>query len=496
MTSHRRRSLAVALAVVVLAACSSGEPRRATEATSSTVPVPVPTIAATTTTTVVLPPIVPLDWSPCAGRFDCARLTVPVDYANPAGPTLEVAVTRRPADDPAARIGTLIMNPGGPGSSGVRRVQRGFVVSSEVATRFDIVGFDPRGIGSSTPITCGDTVPAFRAVDLGPDSPEEQQVLEAAAAAVAQECATTEGVRLGHLGAIDVARDLEVLRRALGEPQVSFVGLSYGTLIGLLWAEAFPSSVRALVLDGVVDPTEDGLSTSLDQVHAIDGAFRHMDKACTTDAGCPLLESGGMASSYDELAFRIEAGEVTGHGVGPTQLAYAFFYATYGSEHWPDLWRALADGLAGDLAGVADMAARFTVLVSYSTFALVTCLDAPHPLGADAWRADSTRAAKASHRFGALLSNELLPCAFWPQSTFRPHPVVAEGTPPILVMGSTGDVATPYVQAERVAAELSDGVLLTIDIEGHVALGASACATEAATRYLVDLTVPSPDTRC
>ena len=488
------------LAVATVAACSSdpeATPTTRAQAPTTTAPDPTTTQApTTTTTTVVLPPPVPVAWDACGGGLQCARVTVPVDYADPDDGTLELALVRRPARDPARRIGSVLVNPGGPGASGVRRVARGFTVSPEVADRFDIIGFDPRGVGDSTPVTCGDAAPAFRATDLDPDDDAERLQLAAAAEAVAEECAVTEGERLGHLGTVDVVHDVEVIRRALGEPQVSFVGLSYGTLIGLLWAEAYPTSVRAMVLDGVVDPSVQGGAASAGQVEGIEASVRAMDDACATDPSCPVRDTGGLLASYDELARRIEAGEVAGSGVGPTQLAYATFYATYGADLWPRFWSALAAGLDGDLSGVADLARSFTRLVDYAAFALVTCLDGIHPVGFDAWQADGDTLAERSPRFGRTVSNELLPCAWWPQARLRPHRVVAPAAPPILVIGSTGDAATPYEQAEAVANTLARGALLTVEIEGHVALGDSACATEAATRYLVDLAVPAPGQRC
>jgi pimeloyl-ACP methyl ester carboxylesterase len=496
-----RRGVCALLTIVALAACSS----EASTSPLTTRPAPTSTAAPTTTaateaptttTTVALPPPAPIAWRPCGGGFDCGRVTVPVDYAQPGGPTLEVAVIRRPADDPERRIGSLLVNPGGPGASGVRRVRRGFTISPEVAARFDIIGFDPRGIGDSTPLTCGSAVAAFRAHDLAPDTRAETDDLAGAARAVADECARTEGPRLGHLGTTEVAHDVEVIRRSLGDAQVSFVGLSYGTMIGLLWAEAYPTSVRALVLDGVVDPAAAGDTTAAVQAAAIDDAMDTIDRACAADPACPVAAAGGVLAAYDELARRLEAGAVTGHGVGPTQLAYAAFSATYGPDRWPLLWEALAQGLAGDLAGVADLAAWFTGLVDYAPFALVTCLDAPHPTGAAAWQAAADATARVSPRFGRTAANELLPCAFWPAATFEPHAVEAPGAPPTLVIGSTGDAATPYDQAVEVARRLGRGALLTVDLEGHIALGDSPCATEAATRYLVDLVTPAPGARC
>lgn len=495
-----RRAAAALVAAGLIVGCSVGEPEpddAPPSTTTSTAIDPTTTAQPPTTTTVALPEPVPVAWEPCGDGFDCARVTVPVDYQQPEGPVLEVALIRRPAGDPAQRIGTLITNPGGPGASGVRRVRRGLTVSPEVAARFDIVGFDPRGIGDSTPISCGSAVPRFRAADLAPDSPAEEASLAAAAQAVADECAATEGLRLGHLGTQEVAHDVEVIRRAIGEPHVSFLGLSYGTLIGLLWADAYPSSVRAMVLDGVVDPAAQGdLAAGSAQVDSVDAALDAIERACTADPGCPLAADGGVLAAYDELARRIEAGAVVRAGVGPTQLAYAAFAATYGPERWAPLWTALSDGLAGDLSGVATLSDWFTGLVSYAPFALVTCLDSAHPEGFEAWQDAADRADRRSPRFGRVLANELLPCAWWPQGSFEPRTVTAEGTPPVLVVGSTGDAATPYEQAQRVARTLDDGVLLTVDLDGHIALNDSDCADEAITRYLVDLATPPPGHRC
>ena len=501
MVRVRTRSAAVTLLAVALTACTqpaesattTTTARPLTTTTSTTVAATVP---PTTTTTVALPEPVPLDWHGCGGGLDCATLAVPVSYQDPGGPTLDLALVRNPADVPSQRIGALVMNPGGPGASGVRRVARGFQVSPEVGDRFDIVGFDPRGVGQSTPITCGDAVPAFRAADLAPDSPAEQAALATTAKAVADECRATEGDRLGHLGSVDVAHDIEVIRRALGEDQLTFVGLSYGTFIGQLWAEAYPSSVRALVLDGVIDPAAGVPAPSTDQADGVDAAVESMARACAADPGCPLTATGGMLASYDELARRIEGGAVTGAGVGPTQLAYAAFYATYDADTWPVLWRAVAAGLDGDLGGIGDLAQSFIGLVPYTPYALITCLDGKHPVGFDAWQESTASLVERSPRFGAVLANELLPCAWWPEGTYAPHVVAAAGTPPILVIGSTGDAATPYESAVSVADNLASGELLTVEIDGHVALGDSACATERATRYLVDLAVPPPGTRC
>jgi pimeloyl-ACP methyl ester carboxylesterase len=490
------------LGIVGLAACataSDSDPLGdgATSSTTTSRPTVVVTQPSTTTTTVVLPEPVPVVWEACGGGLDCATVAVPVSYADPTGPMLDLALVRNRANDPEQRIGSLLMNPGGPGASGVRRVARGFQVSPEVADRFDIIGFDPRGVGQSTPITCGDAVPAFRATDLSPDTPEEHEQLEAAARAVADECVATEGDRLANLGTVAVAHDIEVIRRALGEETISFVGLSYGTLVAQLWADSYPESVRALVLDAVVSPMSSGATGSVEQSEGVDSAVTAIAEACTESSGCaPATDGDGLLESYDELARRIEAGEASGYNVGPTQLAYAAFYTTYDSDSWALLWDAVDRGLDGDLSGIAGLASSYTSLVPYTPFAVISCLDGAHPTGYEAWQEAGDRFEEASPRFGRVMANELLPCAFWPEATYERHPIDAAGAPPILVIGSTGDAATPFESAVAAARDLDSGVLLTVEQAGHVALGDSDCAEAVATRYLVDLTVPAPGTRC
>jgi pimeloyl-ACP methyl ester carboxylesterase len=495
MVCNRVVAAAVASAILVSGCTGADRPSTATT-TEATTTAPTTTEPPTTTTSVALPPPVPIQWRGCGGGLDCGTVTVPVDYVHPDGGTIDLALVRHPASDPARRIGTVLANPGGPGASGVRRVARGFRVSPEVGRRFDVVGFDPRGVGGSASITCGATVAAFRHADLTPDTPAEETTLRDTAKAVADECIRTEGPRLTHLGTLDVARDVEVIRRAIGEPTISFVGLSYGTEIGLVWADLYPTSVRALVLDGVVNPAATGAVSSESAVEGVAASVGRMAAACDAAPACPLAPTGGFDASYDGLARHLEDGTLSAHDVGPTQLAYAAFYATYDSDTWPRLWQGIADGLRGDLAGVDALATSYTRLVPYSTFALLTCMDGPHALGYDAWEAEAHRFEDRSPRFAVTLANELLPCAFWPQSTYTPHAVTARGSAPILAIGTTGDTATSYDDAKAVVDELDNGVLLTVDLNGHIAIGDSDCATEAATRYLVDLSVPASGTRC
>jgi pimeloyl-ACP methyl ester carboxylesterase len=297
---------------------------------------------------------------------------------------------------------------------------------------------------------------------------------------------------------VEVVHDIEVIRRSIGEERTSFVGLSYGTMLGQLWAEWYPTSVRALVLDGVVSTGASASAVgSVEQAEGVERAFDAIADACAEAPTCPLVGDGGLTSAYDELARRVEAGTTTGSGVGPTQVAYAAFWATYDKDTWPRLWDAVARGLHdGDLSGIAALAGSFMRLVAYTPFAIVSCLDGNHPVGYDDWQESVDAFADRSPRFGRVLANELLPCAFWPPATYEPKAVDAAGAPPILVVGSTGDAATPYQTAVTVARQLEAGVLLTVELDGHVAIGDSDCAEEVITRYLVDLEVPARGRRC
>jgi hypothetical protein len=260
-----------------------------------------------------------------------------------------------------------------------------------------------------------------------------------------------------------------------------------------------------MVLDGVVstsgslgagDGGGGGGEGDTSQARGVQRTFDAMADACATDPACPLRDDGGLGAAYDELAGRIEEGQALAPGVGPTQLAYAVFWATYDQDRWPDLWAAIDLGLDGDLSAIRDRAAAFTSLVPYAPFALVSCLDSAHATSYEAWQASAAAKQTESPRFGAVLANELLPCAFWPKATLPELVVTAAGAAPILVVGSTGDAATPYATAVEVARRLESGALLTVDQQGHVATGDSDCADAAITRYLVDLTVPSPADRC
>lgn len=434
-----------------------------------------------------------LEWAGCGGDLECATLAVPLDWDEPSGPTIDLALARRPATgDP---IGPLLVNPGGPGGEGVDFVRNGYF-DPDLESNFDIIGWDPRGVGESTAVTCGEQVTAFQALDSDPDDDSEQQSLDAAAEAVADECEESDMGLLPNVGTDDVARDMEAIRLALGAETLNYLGFSYGTSIGLQYADFFPTSIRAMVLDGVVDPALDLEGWLAQQAEAMDAALVRAFEQCHNDSTCPLDDA---AAAFDEVTEMVESDPIPagGRALGPAELSIAAISASYDPALWPDLIDGLADALEGDGSGLMELADVYYSFGAYTSYAAVVCVDAPHPVGAQAYEEFSDRLAGISARVGAPTANELLPCAFWPvEPSGTPGEVVAEGSPPILVLGNTGDAATPYENSVNVAETLSDGHLVTYHGEGHTSYGRSTCVDEVVNDYLITLALPAEDPNC
>ena len=501
----RRTSLTLALAATVLAtaplaACSSGkaEARRTTTTTRPTTTVTVPTTKGPTASGFPADWVPPaLKWTDCevGTRTECTRLEVPLDWSDPGGPKIELALARQRAT--GSRVGTLLSNPGGPGGSGLELLSYN-AFSRTVDQHFDVVSWDPRGVGGSTAATCGQGIGPFLTNDPDPDNPDEQSAIESAAKAVADSCAAESKALFEHIGTPDVARDMEAVRRALGNEPLNYLGFSYGTQIGQQYAEFFPGNIRTMVLDGVVDPSLGYTEFLLGQTKAFDDAFNRTAADCaragTKECGVPDL-----GAAYDRVRARVElqplpAGD---QKVGPAELATAATYVAYLSDGWRDLGPALADAVKGDGTALLDLANSYYDNEGYPTYAGVTCTDTPPPKGAEEYRRFAAQAEQVSPRFGGAVANELLPCAFWPVApTGTPGPAQVVGAPPILVVGNTGDPATPYSNAVAVAKQLPGAVLLTVDMGGHTAYGSDTCATAAVDKYLMTTATPAPGTVC
>ena len=439
----------------------------------------------------------PLDWAPCSfdETIDCATLPVPVDWAAPGGPTIDLALGRIAAT--GDRVGSLVTNPGGPGGSGLEYLA-GLPLTAETGRRFDTVSWDPRGVGRSRVVDCDAGVDEFQSLDSGPDDPAEQAALEQAAAAISAQCARDHGDVLAHLGTADVARDLEAIRRALDDGPLNYVGFSYGTRIGQDYAARFPDRIRTMVLDGVVDPTLGFTQFLTDQAVAFERAFL----ANSTECAASGVESCGvadLAGSFDRVAAAAEAGRIPGAGgpIGPSDVVVAATFTGYLNDGWRELGPALAAAEAGDGDALRALAQNYYDFGGYPAYAAVVCTDDAPPVDPAAFREFAAAAAAAAPRFGAAVANEMLPCATWPvEATTERRPEFSPTLPPIVVIGSTGDPATPFTNAVAVAGRIPNAVLVTVESDGHTAYGGTPCVDRVVDRYLVDLVVPPAGTTC
>lgn len=494
-----------------------------------------------------LPLAVPaLDWQPCPDAADdgedgdeleCATLPVPLDHARPAAGTIELALVRRPARDPAQRIGSLLWLEGGPGVSGVETIRTyPDLFDDPIRDRFDIVGFDQRGVGESAPVRCL----ADEQKDvllLGVDAPgagrgggatasggadrltaAEFAASVAAEREVAEGCERMSGWLLPYLSTEAAARDVDLIRAALGEHRLTAFGGSYGTQLGLTYAALFPTRLRALVLDSVVDP-EMALNRPFEetrmQAAAFEAALNAFLADCAADPDC-LFGGGDPAGAYDRLMARLAEDpiEATGKELGPgphlvddTVARSAIIELLYSQELWPtlDLVLALADefddgsamlALAQEQAGRRDDG---TYDNSFDANNAINCADQAYPRDVAAYRRLSDELAAEYPRIGSSVALGGLSCAFWPQRAASRYtgPFTAEGAPPILVIGTTGDPATPYPEAVSVARRLSNSELLTWRSYTHGAYtGPSTCVHDIVNRYLIDLELPKPGTVC
>ncbi|MEO6470021.1 MAG: alpha/beta hydrolase [Acidimicrobiia bacterium] len=436
-------------------------------------------------------------------------MSVPLDRALPKGARIDLALARASRAKSDQRIGSLLVNPGGPGASGLDIV--GYIASelpTSITDRFDVVAWDPRGSGKSAPVNCGNELDGRFAVDTAPDDPGELAVLEAAAKQFVDGCVKRTGDRLRHISTADTVADLDDLRIALGDDRLTYLGLSYGTYIGGLYATTYPTRVRALVLDGALDPTLSAEDVSVQQAKGFDDSLTEFFGWCRDRSSCAFHGRGDPARAYDALARRIDArpiGDGSGR-FGPTQLDIAVAALLYGGESG---YRELAAGLhdleGGSAATLADVSDQYLGRTDdghyndeWAAFIAISCADGPN-LTLAAAEALQRRAAIEAPHFGAGNVGLGYECSFWPYPPARTGPVTfsAPTAPPIVVVGTRGDPATPIAWARSLSTQLGNGRLVTVDDTTHTAsLNGNACLDAILVRYLVDLQPPEDGTSC
>lgn len=458
-----------------------------------------------------------LDWQPCAGNpgFECADFVVPRDYGQPEAGDFRLPVMKKPAGDPAHRVGSLIINPGGPGDSGLTDLP-GLVASTDapVLADFDAVSWDRRGIeGSSPTLTCMGTAAAdaFTHLDPAPSSPSGVAALVSAGRQFTASCqADSAPGLLGQLGAIANARDMDILRAALGDSKMNYFGFSYGTFQGLAYAELFPRRIRTMTLDGMFDPSLNAPQIVVEGALSEEKELQHYADTCATMPGvtCPASTPAGIMALIDKLQRQVKTSPLPAQGttrtVGPNELATALrLNSVAPSYFYPMTGPALSAAANGDgtqLLGLSDAMNSRTPTGYADGFqdnAALFCTDRPWPTGTAAYGSLLAAAELASPHLGAERTTMALPCGTWPTADL-PHAVRAAGSPPILVVSSIGDPITPYQWGVRAAQNLANGVLLTSESHGHTAYGGngSACLDGHVDDYIVTAAPPAPGTAC
>jgi pimeloyl-ACP methyl ester carboxylesterase len=446
--------------------------------------------------------------------YECGAVAVPRDWSSPQAPeTLEIALVRARSQDQRDRIGSLLVNPGGPGVSGIETaVYLSFGpllggLPEPVTNRFDVVGFDPRGVGRSSPVECTTDADLDESYAADPD-PAGQAEFDRAVAEIqqlAQTCQGKYGETLRYYSTRQTAHDLDALRAAVGDDRLTYLGLSYGTLLGAVYAQLFPDRVRALVLDGAVDPEQDSVTASERQAAGFERALDNFAGWCADHPDdCPLgPDARAAVTGAIEAAGAQPVPGADGRAATAGWVFWAVVATLYAQDAWPSLGAALEQLDGGDPSAVFALADAYTQRRpdgSYPNFAdanaAINCADEESGPTVPEVRGLQQDWRERYPLFGAPLALSLLPCAVWPGAS-DPYPTgAAEDAPPILVVGTRGDPATPYESTARLADQLGTGVVLTWDGEGHTAFPGTECVNAAVEAYLINLTTPDKGTTC
>jgi pimeloyl-ACP methyl ester carboxylesterase len=478
------------LVTLAVAACTRNQPF------ASDSPVPSPSPQA-------------IHWSDCGGGFQCATLNVPLDYSNPQKRTISLALIRSPAKSQAQRIGSLLMNPGGPGESGIQYLRSDIQSLANLNQRFDLVSWDPRGVAASTPVTCvdGPTLDAYLALDTVLDDPQEKQTLVQSDKNFASACESRSGDLLPYMDSASTARDMDQIRTAVGDAKLTYLGFSYGTFIGQWYAHLFPQNIRAMSLDGVVDPSVTANDSLLGQVVGFEKNLQAFLADCKKRSSCAYGRSGDPGTKLAAAMARLDK---TPLRVGNRELTRSLamtgvLVTLYDQSTWNYLDQALTSLDNGDGSTLLLLADFYNQRHSDGTYdnlfngayASTYCLDFPVPTDIAAYDKLGPAFARASPLFGPWSQYSNLQCAYWPVKPARDNgAITVSGAPPILLVGGTNDPATPYVEAQAVNKEIPGSVLLTRQGNGHTSYDASACAHAAEDAYLIGLTLPAPGTVC
>ena len=477
-----------------------------------------PTASPTSTATVTGS----IEWQSCKDdpivgnhpEIRCASITVPLDYADPSGPTTEIALAILPAADQEGRVGPLLLNFGGPGASGIDILSDNgrAIVPAEIGNRFDLVTWDPRGVQRSLPVECLtddelDTWISQPGIAEEPTTTDWNGALKDAQW-FADKCVAGSADVLPYIGTTASARDMESIRAAMGVEKLDYLGFSYGTSLGAVYATLYPNSVGHLILDGAVDPEPTDDSEYGEQGVSIQGALDRVMAWCDADSDCPFGD-GSTRKAMDKLFAQLDKSPLPlddGRSVNSVFAWTGIIMTLYNRDYWDYAVQALDDLSKGDPKLIALLADAYTDRTvsgfrsnSMEAFPAINCTDHPASASIAKYRAIYERFKGLAPDFASGQAASGLLCGVWPNVNVDPLPelVNGAGAPPIMVVGTTGDPATPYKWSEAMASILESGFLLTYVGEGHTAVGGkSECIDSAAIAFLIDGTLPAEGTRC
>ncbi|MDF1603641.1 alpha/beta hydrolase [Nocardioides sp. YIM 152315] len=453
-----------------------------------------------------------LTWETCRGGDLCSVLEVPLDYRRPRGETIELALLKVPAADPDRRLGSIVVNPGGPGAPGTDyAASASSVFRQPVLDVYDVVGFDPRGTGSSAPVDClsDDELDSYVAQDPDPDTDAETATYGDWVDRLGRGCAERSGDLAAHVTTVEAARDIDVLRAALGESALTYYGASYGTKLGATYADLFPDRVGRLVLDGAVDLSIASRELSLQQAEGFETALRAYAGACVDDGDCFLGDTVDAAvARIRQLLDRVDVAPLPTDSDRDLEVGNAF-YGIVLPLYSPDFWGALGAGLRAAIDGDGTLLLQFSDLYvsrgregytdnSAEAIYAINCLDDPWSIPPGEVPANLADFERASPTFGSVFAWGLTNCGgMQVESSEPPREVRAAGADPIVVVGTTRDPATPYQWAVHLAEQLESGVLVSRDGDGHTGYNVgNDCVDDAVEGYLLDGAVPDDGLTC
>jgi pimeloyl-ACP methyl ester carboxylesterase len=453
-----------------------------------------------------------VDWRRCRQRLQCAEIEVPLDYEAPGGETITISLLKVPAGSDDRRVGSLVVNPGGPGGSGIEYAANASAYfGAELRQAFDIVGFDPRGVGESTPVDClpDEKLDEFVASDPDPDTPAEVEEADQKIREFGEGCIQRSGDLASHVSTEEAARDIDIIRELLGDRRLSWFGASYGTFLGATYADLFPERVGRMVLDAALDPSLSNLEMSRAQARGFEVALRAYVESCVDRGGCFLGSSVDAGTErIRQFLDDVEQRPISGTENRKLEVGNAvlgIWAPLYNEDYWPLLDQALRTGFDGDGRSLLALSDAYTSRSpsgyadnSLEALYAVNCLDRGDSIPSDEVAELVPEFEAASPTFGAIFAYGLSSCAEWPvESTREPGPLTAEGAEPILVVGTTRDPATPLEWAESLARQLDSGILVARDGDGHTGYNAgNKCVDDIVESYLVSGEVPESDVTC